>query len=277
MGASGIAVKTAPGHDRHVGEDRDWPAVFDAAFRAVPDNVQRRVCRAVYADEYPEGVDPYSFVSRSELHLLAGELRVGPGDLLGDLGCGRGGPGLWLAAQTGANLVGVDISAVALQAATARAAALGLNRRARYQLGSFADTGLSTGALDAVVSIDALIFAPDKQAALVEFARVLRPGGRLAVTTWDYHRQPAGRPPQVDDHRPLLEAAGFAVRSYADTVDWRHRLTAVNDGLREAAAEIAQEIGEDVAEVRADIDEARRSIDDMTRRVLILAERHPTT
>jgi SAM-dependent methyltransferase len=144
-------MKMAPDHDRHVDEDRDWPAVFDAAFRTVPDNAQRRVGRAVYADEYPEGVDPYSFVSRSELHLLADELRVGPGDLLGDLGCGRGGPGLWLAAQTGASLVGVDVSAVALEAAAARATALGLSRRAlglsrraQYRVGSFADTGLST-------------------------------------------------------------------------------------------------------------------------------------
>jgi SAM-dependent methyltransferase len=146
----------------------------------------------------------------------------------------------------------------------------------RYRLGSFADTGLPTGSLDALVSIDALIFAPDKHAAVAEFARILGRGGRLAVTTWDYHRQPAGRPAQVDDHRPLLEAAGFTVDAYVETDDWRHRVTAVADGLADAAQEIADETGEDVSEVRAGIDEARRSIDDMTRRVLILAERHRT-
>ncbi len=256
-----------------VADEQDWQSVFDAAFRNVPDNVQRRIWRAVYRDEYPEGVDPYSFVSRSELHQVRDELRVGAGDVLGDLGCGRGGPGLWLAALTGADLVGVDISPVALDAAATRADHLGLGDRTHYRQGTFADTGLPDAALDAIVSIDALIFAPDKRGALAECARVLRRGGRLAVTTWDYHRQPAGRPPQTDDHRPLLEATGFTVLSYADTADWRHRVTAVSDGLIEAAEEIAAESGAQASEVRAGSEEMRRTIDDMIRRVLIVAER----
>ena len=39
------------------------------------------------------------------------------------LGCGRGGPGLWLAQQAGAALVGVDLSPVAVDQAAARSAA----------------------------------------------------------------------------------------------------------------------------------------------------------
>lgn len=266
------------GHGRRasigpVSEDRDWPARFDATFRNMPDNAQRRVWRAVYGDDYPEGVDPYSFISRSELDLLAHELRVGRGDLLADFGCGRGGPGLWLAGKTGANLVGVDVSSVALDAAAARARGLGLGGRVDYRLASMAETALPGGGVDAIVSIDALIFVPDKRAAIVEFARVLRPGGRLAVTTWDYHRQPAGRPPQVDDHRPLLEAAGFTLLTYAETVEWRQRLTAIYEGLTRAAEEIAEETGEPASRVREGIAEAGRTIDAMSRRVLIVAQR----
>lgn len=254
-------------------DERDWRSVFDEAFGNVPDTVSRRIWRSVFGEEYPEEVDPYSYVSRTELALLRDELRVAAGDTLGDLGCGRGGPGLWLAAHTGANLVGVDISTVALAAATARAEALGLAGRFRYQPGSFAETGLADGALDAIVSVDALLFAPDKRAAVTEFARILRPGGRLAITTWDYRRQPAGRPPQVDDHRPLLSDNGFVVHTYEETADWRHRLTAISDALVECSAEIAAETGEDVAVVRAGTEEMRRTIDDMIRRVLIVAER----
>jgi SAM-dependent methyltransferase len=252
--------------------DRDWRAAFDREFGNVAETAQRRVWRAVFGDEYPEGIDPYSFVSRTELRQLGAELRVGAGDLFGDLGCGRGGPGLWLVAHTGADLVGVDISPVAIDAATARAATLGLSG-ARYQVGSFASTGLDRAGLDAIVSIDALIFAPDKRAALVEFARVLRPGGRFVATTWDFHRQPAGRPAQVDDHRPLRAEAGLAELSYTVTDDWRHRITPGADGLHAAAADIAAESGEDVSDVRAQLVQMRDSIDAMTRRVLIVAER----
>jgi SAM-dependent methyltransferase len=257
-------------------DDRDWQSMFDTAFREVRDNVQRRIWRSVYGDEYPEGVDPYSFVSLSELHQLRDSLRVGDGDTFGDLGCGRGGPGLWLAARTGADLVGIDISPVALEAAAERAETLGLTGKTRYQHGSFADTGLPAASLDAVVSVDALIFAPDKSAAIGELARILRPGGRLAITTWDYHRQPAGRPPQLDDHRPVLKEHGFAVLGYTETVDWRHRVTAVSDALIEHSEEIAAESGLDVATVRTGNEAMRRTIDDMIRRVLIVAERRPS-
>lgn len=254
-------------------DERDWRSVFDAAFGNVPETVSRRIWRSVYGDEYPDEVDPYSYLSRTELALFRDELRVGAGDTLGDLGCGRGGPGLWLAAHTGANLVGVDISTVALAAATERAATLGLADRVGYRNGTFAQTGLADAALDAIVSVDALLFAPDKRAAVAEFSRILRPGGRLAMTTWDYHRQPAGRPPQVDDHRPLLADNGFVVHTYAETVDWRHRVTAVSDALVEHSAEIAAETGEDVAVVRAGTEEMRRTVDDMIRRVFVVAER----
>lgn len=254
-------------------DDRDWQSVFDDVFGTPEDTVSRRIWRSVYGDEYPDEVDPYSYVSRTELAQLRDELKVGAGDTLGDLGCGRGGPGLWLAAHTGANLIGVDISPVALAAATTRAEALALPARIAYQHGTFAETGLADGSLDAIVSVDALLFTPDKRAAVAEFARVLRPGGRLAITTWDYHSQPDGRPPQVDDHRPLLADNGFLVHTYADTVDWRHRLTAVADALLDSAAEIAEQTGEDAAVVRAGTEQMRRTIDDMIRRVLIVAER----
>ena len=60
------------------------------------------------------------------------------------------------------------------------------------------------------MSIDALLFAPSKPAAAAELARILTPGGRLVLTSWDYHSQPAGRAFQITDHRPLLDRAGAA-------------------------------------------------------------------
>ena len=129
--------------------------------------------------------------------------------VLVDVRCGRGAAGLWVAAHTSARLTGVDIAASALAAAGRRARSLGLAGRAEFVLGSFESVPQDNGSVDAAMSIDALLFAPDKQAALVEFGRVLRHGGRLVFTSWDYHSQPVGRPPQVADHRPLLVAAGF--------------------------------------------------------------------
>lgn len=254
-------------------DPRDWRATFDEIFRAASSPVHHRVWREAYGDEYPAELDPYSYVTRTELDRIRHELRVAGGDTMADLGCGRGGPGLWLAAETGADLVGVDISPAAVEAATAHATALGLAGRARYQVGTFAQTGLGTASVDAVVSIDALLFAPDKEAACAELARVLRPGGRLTVTTWDYHSQPVGRPPQVDDHRPLLRRAGFDVEAYEEAEGWYDRQLAVTHGLLASVDEIAAEAGEDPATVRANIEEMGRTQDAMIRRVLIVATR----
>ena len=86
--------------------DIQWSEVFDREFSNLGQGVMDRVWREVYGDEYPERAEPYSYVSTSELERLAKDLSVGPGKTLADLGCGRGGPGLWVAERTGANLVG---------------------------------------------------------------------------------------------------------------------------------------------------------------------------
>jgi SAM-dependent methyltransferase len=231
--------------------------------------VQARVWAAVFADEYPAEVAPYSFTSRTELARIAREVTVGPGDLLVDVGSGRGGPGLWVAAATGASYLAVDIAAAGLAEVQARAASLGLADRVRVAEGSFEVLPLSGEEAAAVMSIDALLFTPDKPAAIGELARVLRPGGRLVLTTWDYHSQPQGRPPQVADHRPLLEAAGFHVLAYEETPDWERRQRETGRLLMESAAEQAGPVDE----VRKALAEMAAMVAAMIRRVLIVAAR----
>lgn len=254
--------------------ERDWRAVFEETYSGPPSVVADRVWRRVFGDEYPVGLDPFSFVSRSELERFASETGVGEGDTIADLGCGRGGPGLWVAMATGARLVGVDIAENVLDAARGRARSMGLGARADFKQGSFDDTGLAEGAVDAVMSVDALLFAVDKTAATSELRRVLSSGGRLVFTSWDYHRQPAGRPPQVADHRPVLTAAGFDVLLYEETTDWRNRVAETTAGLLDHVEQLAAESGEPVEEVRAQLVEMEATIDAMSRRVFVAAQAH---
>ena len=251
---------------------KDWAKVFETGFAAPGSAVQQRVWRAAFGSEYPEGVEPFSYVSRTELARFSAEVMVeGTGHLV-DVGCGRGGPGLWVAAQTGARLTGVDIAASALAAAKQRARSLGLAARAEFVRGTFESMPLDGGSVDAVMSVDALLFAPDKQAALAELGRVLRHGGRLAFTSWDYKSEPAGRPPQVDDHRPLLVAAGFLVQAYDEAECWHERHARVDAGLLAAVEELAAESGEDVEAVRANIEEMHANLATMLRRVFVVAQ-----
>jgi SAM-dependent methyltransferase len=252
--------------------ERDWAAEFSATFSMPASPVSARIWREVMGDEYPAELETFSFVSRTELAKFVRDLAVGPESLFADIGCGRGGPGLWVAAQTGASLIGIDIASAAVAAAEHRAAALGLGERARFQVGTFEATGLADASLDAAMSVDALLFAPDKMAAARELARVLKPGARLCLTTWDYGSQPASRPPQVPDHRPVLAAAGFALLAYDETESWRERQTDIDLRLLDAADELARESGEDPVEVRAGIEEMHATLAHMTRRVYVVAE-----
>jgi len=253
---------------------RNWTEIFNAGFAAPDSAVTQRIWREVYGSEYPDGVEPYSHVSRTELVRVCTDVRVDEAGHLVDIGCGRGGPGLWVAAHTGARLTGVDIAASALKASEERAQSLGLGARSKYLLGSFEALPLDTGSADAVMSIDALLFAPDKRLAIAELARVLRPGGRLVFTTWDYHSQPVGRPPQVDDHRPLLRAGGFDVRAYDETDDWLGRQGRTGEKLLKAAEELAAESGEDPATVRSRLEEMIANFAAMLRRVFVVAEKN---
>jgi len=104
-----------------------------------------------------------------------------PGERILDLSTGTG----WtsrLVARRGATVVGVDIADGLLDVARARARADGLS--IAYQVGDAEALPFEDGAFDAVVSTYGVMFASRPERAAAELARVCRPGGRIALTTW---------------------------------------------------------------------------------------------
>jgi len=248
----------------------DYTEVFNEALAEPSSPMMTAIWREALGAEYPEGADPYSWVSRSELDIFAEIVRA-TGPRLVDVGCGRGGPGLWVAHAAGVPLIGVDIAQAGLDAAAASAVALGVP--ADYRLGAFESLPISDGEADVVMSVDAFLFTPDKPAAVRELTRVLSPGGRVAMATWDFHTQPANRPPQVDDHRPLFESAGFVVERYDETEEWERRQSRSIELMLAQVELLAEEAGEPVEEFRAGIEDMAASIACMMRRVLLVARR----
>ena len=163
-------------------------ADFDEAFSAVASTGIRRVWELA-APDLPPQIEPFSFVSADLLRHMAQTLDLSPGQTLVDLGCGRGGPGMWLAREADVSLVGVDFSPVGVEQAAHRAALLGLAGRARFVVGDLTHTGLPQASADAAVSIDAFHFASDPAAAAREARRILRPS-------------PAARPDQLAAEGP---------------------------------------------------------------------------
>jgi SAM-dependent methyltransferase len=220
---------------------------FDAIFaRIAASETLSVIWRDVYGDDYPRDATPFSFVTISELCWLTAALNVGKGHVFVDLACGRGGPGLWVASETGAALIGIDSSVVAIEAASATARARGASAAAAFFVADAAATGLRAESVDAVMSVDALQLMPHRAAVLGEVARVLKPDGRFAFTTW---LSLGGRaaPPFPMDYQPLLRAAGFVVEACQEPPNWQHRELAVFAAIREKAAALRAELGAEVA------------------------------
>lgn len=224
---------------------------YDAVYAAAPKSptLQRLWREHAAGIDFPEEFSHISFVTISQLRRMARELRLSPGKTLVDLGCGMAGPALWVARETGAKLVGVDLSAVAVAQANARAAALGLSGQASFVVGTFAATTLLSGAADGIMSEDALQYAPDKRSAFGEAARNMRAGGRLVFTAFELEpARVAGIPVMgadpTHDYRPLLEAAGFTVDVYEEVPGWPEPMTAAYAAVLAAKETLAQEMGD---------------------------------
>jgi ubiquinone/menaquinone biosynthesis C-methylase UbiE len=203
----------------------DFDRTFSAA--AASEGV-RRVWQLANPD-LPTEIEPFSFVSADLLRHVARALDLSPGQTLADLGCGRGGPGLWLAQQADAVLVGVDFSPVAVDQAAQRAVLFGLAGRARFVVGDLARTGLPKASADAAVSIDAFGFAADPAAAAAEARRILRPGRRLVLTNWQPKVPGDIRLPgrMRTDWPPLLHGTGFADIEMEARPEWHDLWTRV--------------------------------------------------
>lgn len=152
------------------------------------------------------------------------ELRMPQDGLLLDLACGRGGYGIEVARRTGARLLGVDFSSVALEQARSSSARLLPAGRAEYQVGTLLSTGLPPGVADGVMCVDAVQFADPPVAAMLEFRRLLAPGGRLVLSCWEA-ADPADErvSPRIRavNLRRDLPAAGFGHVQVHEKADWR--------------------------------------------------------
>lgn len=246
---------------------------FNATYSGIAHSVTlRRVQREVYGEEYPDEVEPFSFVTRSDLHRIARELGVGAGQNIVDLACGEGGASLWMVRETGAHVTGVDVSSVAVTRAQGRIAAAGLEDKARFRVGDFAATGLPAESFDGAMSIDALWVVPEKTSALREVARILRPGARFIVTTWDFGISPSNEP-QIADHRPLLRDAGFTVEAYDGTDNWEGYARALVAGYQAARDDLAAEFGAAAAEKTIAHYQRRAALLPQWQRIFVIARR----
>jgi arsenite methyltransferase len=101
-----------------------------------------------------------------------------------------------IAQRFGCTVIGVDLSTHNVAHANAEADRLGLEGRVSFRVGDAERLPLDDESVDAVICECAFCTFPDKPAAACEFARVLKPGGRVGLS--DITRAP-GPPGELAD------------------------------------------------------------------------------
>jgi ubiquinone/menaquinone biosynthesis C-methylase UbiE len=139
-------------------------------------------------------------------HRLVGDARLRPGLKVLDLGSGTGYPAL-LAAQTVGPLgsvIGLDLAEQMVAAADRKAQRLSLTN-VMFRQGDVTTLPFENRSFDAVTSRFCLMFLPDIPRAVSEIARVLKPGGWMAVAVW-----------AAPDKNPSISLSMEAIRKVVD-------------------------------------------------------------
>lgn len=125
------------------------------------------------------------------------------GDLVLEVGCGIGSTTSYVAERYGCRVVGVDLSPAMIARASERARRRHLGAELDFQTADAQDLPFLDDTFDAVIDEFVTAFVPDKQRALSEYARVVRPGGVVGLNEATWITPP---PPGVADYAAFVMA-----------------------------------------------------------------------
>jgi SAM-dependent methyltransferase len=148
--------------------------------------------------------------------------RLAPGEKVVDVGSGGGFDSFIAAGQVGpgGQVVGIDMTAEMIDRARANAVKHGL-ANVEFPLATIDRLPLADESVDCLISNCVINLAPDKPAVFREMFRVLKPGGRVAVS-------------DIALKKPLPEAIARDVMAYVGCIAGAVLIADYERGLREA-------------------------------------------
>lgn len=145
-------------------------------------NVQARELFAPLADTYDRYARLLSFGQDPRWRrFLVSRIDARPGAVVLDVATGTAAVAIELAHRYGCDVVGIDQSPEMLAEGRARVGRAGLGARVRLQEARAEELPFPDGHFDALTFTYLLRYVDDPTATLTELARVVRPGGRVAM------------------------------------------------------------------------------------------------
>ncbi len=102
-----------------------------------------------------------------------------------DVACGTGASAIPVAEIVGSTgkVIGIDLAEGLLELGRTKAKAQGL-QNVEFRQGDMTNLDFEDNTFDAVICVFGIFFVPDMESLVAELWRVVKPGGKLAITTW---------------------------------------------------------------------------------------------
>lgn len=142
-----------------------------------------QVYAEIRAQTFGEDIGQTGWLTADEHDIFLSWLKLDHNCSLLDVACGSGGPSLRAARLTHCRVHGIDIHEDAVRTALSQAEQANLIEEAKFQqVDASKALPFSDASFDAVICVDAINHLPDRASTLREWARVLKPGGRVVFT-----------------------------------------------------------------------------------------------
>ena len=171
---------------------------------------------------------------------LGEKLGLNAGMRVLDVASGKGESAIFLAQTFGCEVVGIDFGRLNVEQASLRARDAGVDRLVSFRTGDAEEIDFPDASFDALICECAFCTFPDKPSAASEFARVLKPGGKIGLS--DLTRA-ATLPPElmgllawiacIADARPVSEYADYLKAAGMSSVDIETHDEALSEMVRD--------------------------------------------
>src|SRR4051794_8053614 len=153
--------------------------LYGTAYSNFATHVLQQVRRETYGEDFGQS----SWVTADEYRRFVRLVDLRPTDHVLDVGCGSGGPAIFLGREIGCRVTGVDFNESGIRAALAQVQQAGMHDQIDFQHADVRQRlPFRDRTFDVIVCLDVMCHLLDRRALFTEWSRVLRPGGRVLYT-----------------------------------------------------------------------------------------------